>query len=110
MFETDLTVSKTCLKVVSLVFLTAEDFGVWRELEEEDESGFVWTEDDDTVATGSGCGGVTGLAASSLEQLRKRDMLPTKIKERSFFFMITKYSLQKGIDIAKTFLLSLKSL
>jgi hypothetical protein len=61
------------------------------------------------VATGVGCA-PTGLTASSLEQLRRREVLPTKIKERSFFFMITKYSLQNGIALAKTFLLSLKSL
>jgi len=102
-----LTVSITCLTVVSLLVLTAEDFGVWRELEEGDESGFACTEDEDTVATGVGA---TGMAASSSEQLRRSDVLPKKIKERSFFFMITKYSLQKGIDLAKTFLLSLKSL
>jgi hypothetical protein len=110
MLEPEMTVTTSCLNVVSLPVLTvAEDFGVWRELEDVDESGFAWTEDDDSVATGVGCE-PTGLTASSLEQLRRRDAVPTKIKERRFFFMITKYSLQKGIDLAKTFLLSLKSL
>ena len=54
-------------------------------------------------------GGAIGLVASS-EQLAKNAASPIKPRERRFFFMITKYSLQKGIALAKTFLLSLEPL
>jgi hypothetical protein len=53
--------------------------------------------------------GAIGAGASS-EQPKNRAVKPIKPKERSVFFMIYKYSLQKDIVVAKTFLLSLGSL
>jgi hypothetical protein len=64
------------------------------------------TEDEDSVYDVGG--GATGLVSSA--QAQKRVETPIKPKDRIFFFMITKYSLQKRIDVAKTFLLSLESL
>jgi hypothetical protein len=52
--------------------------------------------------------GAIGLGSS--EQPQKREEVPKRIKERIIFFMIYKYSLQKGNVLAKTFLLSLESL
>jgi len=73
---------------------------------ELDESTTGAMEDDDASAIG----GAAGLGASSPEQPTKRVIKPVKPRERIFFFMITKYSLQKCIALAKTFLLSLESL
>jgi hypothetical protein len=72
-------------------------------LEMEDDVGET-TEEELMMETG----GAIGLGSS--EQPKKRVEAPTITKERRFFFMITKYSLQKWFAVAKTFLLSLESL
>jgi len=92
------------LIVGSLAVAEEEDVGVCccAELEEFPTK----TEDEDSIYDVGG--GATGLVSSA--QAQNRVDTPIKPRDRIFFFMITKYSLQKCIDVAKSFLLSLESL
>ena len=70
----------------------AEDVGsgCWTELE-DGGTGASRTEEDESSATG----GATGGSGASSEQPKMKAARPKNPKEINFFFMITKYSLQK---------------
>jgi hypothetical protein len=95
-------VTVLCSFIVSLVPITMVEEEMLM-MDPEDWLGIVDVEDPILDVTGA-----TGLGSS--EQPKRRVDAPMRIKERRFFFMISKYSLQKGIVVAKTFLLSLESL
>jgi hypothetical protein len=79
----------TCLIAGSLAAAEEEYVGVCcgAELEEIPAK----TEEEDSIYEVGG--GAAGLESSA--QAQKRVETPTRTKERRFFFMITKYSLQK---------------